>query len=40
MQGGDIHFRNLPGLGCVFVIEVPVAEPESEEDALVPEAAG
>ena len=31
MQGGDIHFRNLPGKGCVFVIEVPLAE----EDAPV-----
>jgi signal transduction histidine kinase len=25
-HGGDIHFRNLPGKGCVFVIEVPLAE--------------
>ena len=32
MQGGEIHFRNLPGQGCVFVIEVPLAE----EDAPVP----
>ena len=39
-QGGDIHFRNLPGQGCVFVIEVPLAEPESEKDAPVPQAAG
>lgn len=22
-HGGDIHFRNLPGKGCVFVIELP-----------------
>jgi signal transduction histidine kinase len=25
MQGGDIYFRNLPGKGCVFVIDVPLA---------------
>jgi signal transduction histidine kinase len=25
MHGGDIYFRNLPGKGCVFVIEVPLA---------------
>ena len=40
MQGGDIHFRNLPGEGCVFVIDVPLAEPELEKDAPVPQAAG
>jgi len=40
LQGGDIHFRNLPGHGCMFVIEVPLAEPESESDAPVPQAAG
>ena len=39
MQGGDIHFRNLPGEGCVFVIDVPLAEPEVEQDAPVPQAA-
>jgi len=26
MHGGDIYFRNLPGKGCVFVIDVPLAE--------------
>ena len=25
IYGGDISFRNLPGLGCVFVIEMPEA---------------
>ena len=25
MHGGDIDFRNLPGTGCVFVIEMPLA---------------
>jgi signal transduction histidine kinase len=24
-QGGDIHIRNLPGQGCVFTIDVPLA---------------
>ena len=24
-HGGDIRVRNLPGKGCVFVIEVPLA---------------
>ncbi|HMF59104.1 MAG TPA: HAMP domain-containing sensor histidine kinase, partial [Vicinamibacterales bacterium] len=24
-HGGDIHIRNLPGKGCIFVIEVPLA---------------
>jgi len=24
-QGGDIHIRNMPGTGCVFVIDVPRA---------------
>ncbi len=25
MHGGDIYFRNLPGKGCVFVVDVPLA---------------
>ena len=25
IYGGDISFRNLPGIGCVFVIEMPLA---------------
>jgi signal transduction histidine kinase len=24
-QGGDVHFRNSPGRGCVFVIDVPLS---------------
>ena len=28
LHGGDIHVRNLPGKGCVFVIELPLAEQE------------
>jgi signal transduction histidine kinase len=24
-QDGDIHIRNLPGKGCIFIIEVPLA---------------
>jgi hypothetical protein len=35
MHGGDLHFRNLPGKGCVFVIELPLAE----KDTPVPHAA-
>jgi len=23
--GGDINYRNLPGIGCVFTIEMPLA---------------
>ena len=23
--GGDIHTRNLPGKGCIFAIELPIA---------------
>ena len=26
LHGGNIHSRNLPGKGCVFVIELPLAE--------------
>jgi len=35
MHGGDIYFRNLPGKGCVFVIEVPLAA-----DTAVPQNVG
>jgi signal transduction histidine kinase len=27
-HGGDIHIRNLPGTGCVFAIDVPLAAAE------------
>ncbi len=27
-DGGDIHIRNMPGCGCVFVIELPLAVEE------------
>jgi signal transduction histidine kinase len=33
-HGGDIHFRNLPGKGCVFVIDLPLAV----DGSLEPEA--
>lgn len=36
MHGGDIHFRNLPGKGCVFVVDVPLAA----EQAPVPQTVG
>ena len=28
-HGGEIRIRNLPGKGCVFTIEVPLAAEES-----------
>ena len=31
LHGGDIHVRNLPGKGCVFVIELPLAEQEASD---------
>ena len=34
VHGGDIHFRNLPGQGCVFVIEVPLAEDDPVPNAV------
>lgn len=36
MHGGDIYFRNLPGKGCVFVVDVPLAG----EGTPVPQAVG
>jgi signal transduction histidine kinase len=32
-QGGDITIRNLPGKGCVFVIEIPVVVCQQAKDA-------
>jgi signal transduction histidine kinase len=29
-HGGDIHIRNMPGTGCVFAIDVPLAADEPE----------
>lgn len=29
MHGGDIYFRNVPGKGCVFVVDVPLAGEET-----------
>lgn len=34
-QGGDISIRNLPGRGCVFVIDVPLAAEEVPTSARV-----
>jgi signal transduction histidine kinase len=36
LHGGDIYFRNLPGKGCVFVIDVPFAG----EDTPAPQVVG
>jgi signal transduction histidine kinase len=29
-HGGDIHIRNMPGTGCVFVVEIPLAVDTAE----------
>ena len=29
MHGGEVTYRNLPGIGCVFVIELPLAYEEA-----------
>jgi signal transduction histidine kinase len=34
-HGGEIHIRNMPGKGCVFVIDVPLAADESVPQAVV-----
>jgi signal transduction histidine kinase len=33
-QGGNIVVRNMPGTGCVFVIDVPLAPGESAAPAV------
>ena len=33
-HGGDIHIRNMPGVGCVFVIDLPLAA-EAPHDSAV-----
>jgi signal transduction histidine kinase len=34
-NGGDIRIRNMPGKGCVFVIDMPLAKEQSVPDAVV-----
>jgi signal transduction histidine kinase len=34
-HGGEIHIHNIPGTGCVFTIEVPVAEEASRLPAAL-----
>jgi len=34
LHGGDISFRNLPGKGCVFVIDVPLAPADTPVDLV------
>jgi signal transduction histidine kinase len=36
VHGGDIHIRNMPGQGCVFVIDMPLAV-EREASTVVAE---
>ena len=33
-HGGEIHVRNMPGNGCVFIIDVPLAAAENTPHAL------
>ena len=33
-HGGEIRIRNMPGGGCVFIIEVPLAAAESASQAV------
>lgn len=37
-HGGDIKFRNLPGRGCIFTIELPLATDASTPYSLLPPA--
>jgi signal transduction histidine kinase len=34
-HGGEIRIRNLPGRGCVFIIEIPLAADERAPQAVV-----
>jgi signal transduction histidine kinase len=34
-HGGEIRIRNMPGKGCVFIIELPLATKESVSEAVV-----
>jgi signal transduction histidine kinase len=34
-HGGDIYIRNLPGRGCVFVADMPLAAPEAPPGVAV-----
>jgi signal transduction histidine kinase len=38
-EGGDIHIHNMPGKGCVFIINLPLAGPQMPETPSTPEAA-
>jgi len=33
-HGGEIRVRNMPGSGCVFIIEIPLAAAESGSAAV------
>ena len=34
-HGGEIHIRNMPGKGCVFIIELPLAAEQSLAEPVV-----
>jgi signal transduction histidine kinase len=34
-HGGEISVRNMPGKGCVFIIEVPLAAEEPAPQAVL-----
>ena len=34
-QGGDIRIRNIPGKGCIFIIDVPLAAEQSVPEPAV-----
>jgi K+-sensing histidine kinase KdpD len=35
-QGGDINIRNMPGRGCVFIIELALATEPMKSSAATP----